>query len=491
MKKIYLICLACILCLVTFALSSCDELQNDISSIEKSQDFEKGEEIYNITLSNGTTEKIEVENEIDISIKEAEIDDIGNLILIMSDDTVKNLGNVFGGQGAKGDKGNKGDKGQQGLAGNAGNSIDRISINNYDLIIYYTNGRTEVVRNAYEKDDWTLLYEEFNDKYYGYFDDEEEFVLNIVANLLLVSEYTVKFEVSGVDISIPDQKVARGGKVKEPNIADYLNDERYTYETEGWYVGDEKWSFIGCVVTEAITLKASIDKICTHSQGFENESVTQDEATCEEASILISRCPVCKETKETVLEEAIGHKWTSDAEEGDGWITTAFLKRRQCLRRGCDKVEIEYLVTNLTNLATITATSEVGGYPEFDKWQEYLTDEDWRRTGVSARVGAPLVIELDFSTVQSVDADMLAFSACSASEEEKQSVYNIYAVYKDAQEKVLISNGKIGSNGTEQSAIVVDFGENNKEIVKIQIVLDNPTNVDCFFEILVGRSISN
>jgi len=501
MKKITLICLACILSVILFLFISCDDVEdvknafesfeNEVALIEKKYDAENGVENYKIKFSDGTTQELEVKTESTASIESAELDDLGSLILIMSDNTTRNLGMVRGEAGPKGETGDKGDKGQKGSQGDAGNSIDKIEFVGYDLKISYTDGTIETIENAREKDAWTIVYENFKRKYPSYTATEEEFIADVAVNLLFTTEYTVKFEAFGVDINIPDQKVAWGGKVKEPNIADYLNDERYTYETEGWYVGNEKWSFIGCVVTEDITLKASIDKICTHSQGFENESVTQDEATCEEASILISRCPVCQETKETVIEDALGHKWTSDAEESDGWITTTFLKRRQCLRSGCDKVEIEYLVTNLTNLATITATSEAGGHPELDKWQERLTDEDWRHTGVNARVGAPLVIELDFSAVQCIDADILAFSACGANEEGNQSAYKIYAVYKDVEEKVLISNGKIGSNDTEQSAIVVDFGENNKEIVKIQIVLDNPTNIDCFFEILVGRYISD
>ena len=63
--------------------------------------------------------------------------------------------------------------------------------------------------------------------------------------------YTVRFDTGGGS-EIESQRVARGCKITEP--------ERPTKacgcEFDGWYVGDEKWSFVGYVVTEDVVLTA-------------------------------------------------------------------------------------------------------------------------------------------------------------------------------------------------------------------------------------------
>ena len=64
-------------------------------------------------------------------------------------------------------------------------------------------------------------------------------------------ECTVTFDTQGGS-AVERQVVVKGDKVKEPPIP--------TKECEcvfdGWYVGDEKWSFIGYSVTEDMTLTA-------------------------------------------------------------------------------------------------------------------------------------------------------------------------------------------------------------------------------------------
>ena len=52
--------------------------------------------------------------------------------------------------------------------------------------------------------------------------------------------------------SVESQEVAWGNKAKEPTIPT----KKCNCEFDGWYLGDEKWSFIGYVVTEDITLTA-------------------------------------------------------------------------------------------------------------------------------------------------------------------------------------------------------------------------------------------
>lgn len=62
--------------------------------------------------------------------------------------------------------------------------------------------------------------------------------------------FTVTFDTQ-CSIEIPSQEVVCGMKATEPDMP-----KRTDYNFDGWYVGDEKWSFIGYSVTEDITLTA-------------------------------------------------------------------------------------------------------------------------------------------------------------------------------------------------------------------------------------------
>ena len=66
----------------------------------------------------------------------------------------------------------------------------------------------------------------------------------------IIPEYTVTFDSNGGN-SINEQKVLKGDKIIEPS-----QPTKYGYEFDGWYINDEKWSFVGYVVTENITLEA-------------------------------------------------------------------------------------------------------------------------------------------------------------------------------------------------------------------------------------------
>ena len=79
----------------------------------------------------------------------------------------------------------------------------------------------------------------------GAFDSGEEPVGDIGAEI-----FTVSFDSAGGS-SVEPQNVEYGKKAKKPN-----QPTRDGYEFLGWYVCDEKWSFIGNSVTEDVSLKA-------------------------------------------------------------------------------------------------------------------------------------------------------------------------------------------------------------------------------------------
>ena len=63
--------------------------------------------------------------------------------------------------------------------------------------------------------------------------------------------FTVTFDSAGGS-EVAKQRVEKGEKVKKPTDPK----KKCGCEFDGWYCGDEKWSFIGYVVTEDITLTA-------------------------------------------------------------------------------------------------------------------------------------------------------------------------------------------------------------------------------------------
>lgn len=62
--------------------------------------------------------------------------------------------------------------------------------------------------------------------------------------------FTVTFDTQ-CDIVIPSQEIAFGMKATKPTMPG-----RNGYKFDGWFIGDEQWSFIGYSVTESITLTA-------------------------------------------------------------------------------------------------------------------------------------------------------------------------------------------------------------------------------------------
>ena len=69
-------------------------------------------------------------------IKSVTLSSDGNLSILLTDNTVCNLGNI---KGEKGDKGDKGDKGADGKNGKDGRGIAKTELVNGELIITYTD----------------------------------------------------------------------------------------------------------------------------------------------------------------------------------------------------------------------------------------------------------------------------------------------------------------------------------------------------------------
>ena len=116
--------------------------------ITKSEINSNGELI--LTYTNGNTENLGVVVGVNGSngtngkdgtgIKSVTLSSDGNLSILLTDNTVCNLGNI---KGEKGDKGDKGDKGADGKDGKDGRGIAKTELVNGELIITYTDGTSD------------------------------------------------------------------------------------------------------------------------------------------------------------------------------------------------------------------------------------------------------------------------------------------------------------------------------------------------------------
>ena len=116
--------------------------------ITKSEINSNGELI--LTYTNGNTENLGVVVGVNGSngtngkdgtgIKSVTLSSDGNLSILLTDNTICNLGNI---KGEKGDKGDKGDKGADGKNGKDGRGIAKTELVNGELIITYTDGTSD------------------------------------------------------------------------------------------------------------------------------------------------------------------------------------------------------------------------------------------------------------------------------------------------------------------------------------------------------------
>ena len=238
-----------------------------------------------------------------VSIEGATVDDSGNLILALSDDTTFTAGKVKGENGADGKDGvgisgveiNESGEivisftdgkssnlgkivGTNGKDGADGVGIDKIELDEeYNLTIYLTEGepislgciRGEKGEDGADGKDGKSAYELYKEKF-GYEGTEEQWLIDLAnGNLAVVETHTVTFDAQGGSPEPEAQEVKHLGKASKPE-----NPVKDGFLFDGWYYQGEKWSFVGYVVTEDMTLTAQwseADSGCeiTSAEGFE------------------------------------------------------------------------------------------------------------------------------------------------------------------------------------------------------------------------------
>ena len=121
--------------------------------ITKSEINSNGELI--LTYTNGNTENLGVVVGVNGSngtngkdgtgIKSVTLSSDGNLSILLTDNTVCNLGNIKGEKGDKGDKGDKGADGKDGVDGKDGRGIADMAIIDGEIVVTYTDGTKSVI----------------------------------------------------------------------------------------------------------------------------------------------------------------------------------------------------------------------------------------------------------------------------------------------------------------------------------------------------------
>ncbi len=200
-----------------------------------------------------------------ISITGVKIED-GELIIAFSDGNSSNLGNIIGADG------------KDGTDGKDGVGIERIELDEeYNLTIYLTEGepislgciRGEKGENGA---DGKSAYELYKEKF-GYEGTEEQWLIDLAnGNLAVVETHTVTFDAQGGSPVPEAQEIRHGEKLTRPDDPTL---EGFVFD--GWYYQCEKWSFVGFVVTEDMTLTAQwseADSGCevTYANGFDMDN---------------------------------------------------------------------------------------------------------------------------------------------------------------------------------------------------------------------------
>ncbi len=142
-----------------------------------------------------------------------------------------------------------GTQGPQGEVGATGTGIKEVKIVDNEMIVVYTDN-TEENLGIITSTDWKAVYDAYKASNPDYTKSQSEWMAEIVEKALVVPEYTVTFDTNNGS-TVEPQIVKKGDKVALPQAP-----TKDGYKFLGWYVGDEKWSFIGYTVTEDIVLEA-------------------------------------------------------------------------------------------------------------------------------------------------------------------------------------------------------------------------------------------
>ena len=179
-------------------------------------------------------------------------------------------------------------------------------------VITVTSGST-ILPISVTKEGYTFLGWYLNDTLWNFETDTVKGNITLVAHWKL-EPFTVTFDSDG-GTSVEPQLVEKGSPIVAPE-----NPTKEGYTFLGWYVGDEKWSFIGYVVTGNITLTAKWE-INTYTVTFDANGGVGGESITATYGSKISPISVTKEGYTFLDWYLDGTKWDFEADTVKGNIT--------------------------------------------------------------------------------------------------------------------------------------------------------------------------
>ena len=231
------------------------------------------------------------------------------------------------------------------------------------------------------------------------------------------------------------------------------------------------------------------------AKGVHNWKTIREPATCDTAGTSTRFCQICNideiDAMYSVQNPALGHQWVEDGAIDDGgWTYIALARQRTCKREGCGKKETKQL-ENLTSQAQLSVSLDAGAWPGTAEWPAHLTDGKWEtgpnNKGCTPKGGGPLTITFLFT--KAVEIDQIAISCVGLSDDKyKIEVYLMYADENDFGEASVHAGTILTTNGTRETAYIIDRTMDDRPITGIKIVQATTNNgLELWREIAVGR----
>ncbi len=307
-----------------------------------------------------------------VSVSKMEINETGELVITLSNGNSTNLGKVVGDNGKDGVNG---ENGADGIDGKDGVGVATVTLNDaYELTITLTNGteiplgniRGEKGETGDKGDSGKSAYELYKERY-GYTGTEEQWLFDLVNGKLSTKQmHTVTFDTNGGSVAPEAQTVEHLTKLtrpEEPTLENYVFD--------GWYVDGEKWSFVGYVVSEDMTLTAkwvpAEYEIRYHLNGGDEIDQPFNSFTVEDLPLALNLPSTLKDYAVFdgwYLDEAYTIPATEITQAGHADVYVKWLNATEGLRYTYSSSGVSCIVTRYTGTATeIIIPERVLGLP--------------------------------------------------------------------------------------------------------------------------------
>lgn len=206
-------------------------------------------DVSNLGVVVGTNGTNGVNGTDGVGIKTVTLSTDGDLSILMTDNSVYNLGNIKGEKGEKGDtgaQGEKGDKGDPGVDGKDGRGIDHMELVDGELVVTYTDGTTQNLGNISGS---------------GTSEDDSPYIFELVDE----NSYGVKAK-EGFDLTIADIPSIYRGKpvteILENGFKEISTIESVIIPNSVKKIGNNAFS---ATSLKSVVIPASVERICAYA----------------------------------------------------------------------------------------------------------------------------------------------------------------------------------------------------------------------------------